>query len=103
MRTTLDCARLKPGMRLGADARDRRGRCLLREGTALTDTLIDELRRRDVRRVCIARDETRSEEELAARRQALTRHIRHLFRYLADDPLMDELQRVILDHRMRVL
>lgn len=69
-----------PGMCLGEDVRDGQGALLLAAGVLLTEHQLDVLERRGIQQVCVEVAEVLTEEERAARREAVRARLVHLFR-----------------------
>jgi hypothetical protein len=87
-------------MRLACDVCDSNGHPMLSAGAELNDSLLASLARRHVRQIQVEVEERLSEEERAARQEAVVNRLGKLFRHSGTDPLMASLREVLLRHRL---
>lgn len=90
----LDLAAAQVGMVLAQDVANATGQTLAATGMALTENLIDGLRKRGVERLSV-----RPQEGAAASAVARIEHIAYLFRKAEGDPLRDALRRALEQYR----
>lgn len=93
----------QPGMRLAMEVCDPAGVVLLAAGAELTATILPSLDKRGVKQVQVEVEESLSPEELAARREAVSRRLEYLFRHEGEAPLLERLKEVVLQYRLRGL
>ena len=92
-----------PGMRLGEAVRDANGAVLLAAGGELTEHLLEALRRRGILQVVVAEEETLSEAEREARREAVRARLSRLFRGAGQGEADRQLFDAVLDYRLEQL
>lgn len=97
---TLALDRVTPGMVLGADIQDVHGATLLAAGTALSDSHLASLQRRDVRQAVIEVRENLSEAERDALRVEVGARLRYLFRRTGEGEIDRVLYQTILEYRL---
>ena len=89
------------GMVLADTLHDAGGNVLLPRGATLGEATLNSLRRRGIETLTIvAPDAPPDPEREAARREALERQMRQLFRHAGDDATILTLRQTLLDYRL---
>jgi hypothetical protein len=84
------------GTVLGCDLLNEAGKVLLPEGTVLTESLIESLRRRNVLEIpWTPREPVLSAEELAAATEALRHRVNKLFRHAGEGEMVNRLRELM--------
>ncbi len=96
----LPIAEVMPGMVLGGDLLDNRGATLLPEGTEVTETLLDSLRRREVDALPIFVEEETPDPGEAALREAAQARLTSLFRRDGGNEADRILREVVFAYRL---
>jgi len=89
------------GAVLATDLTDSNGALILPESTILSQAVLDKLKTRGEKNVCIVIEENSSNEQRDALRQQVEEQILSRFRKSDDQPLMQELKRIILSHQLK--
>lgn len=94
---------VKPGACLSMDLSDFQGRLLLARGTILSERLLIMLRRQGVKQVQIQVEDDRPPEWIDEQRRLIQTRVERRFQGVEENPLMTELKRIILTHRLETL
>jgi len=99
----IELERAEPDMTLAQDLLDIEGHCLMTTGTLLTEDKLACLQRRGIRNLVVWRTETLSPQEVVVRRTAARTQLDRRFRRVEQEPAMQELQAMLLAHRLEGL
>lgn len=88
-----------PGMILAAEICNQQGNVLLPAGTELTISSILSLKKRSINHVVITIEDTRTEEEVAAKLANMKTWLDFLFRKCGENPELALLQELIFKYR----
>lgn len=103
MKTTKEISleQVTVGTELGADLHGSNSALILPVGTVLSRAVLDKLKARGVKSICVVVEESLSNEEREALRQQVDEQLSYRFRKLDDQLLMQELKRILLSHRLK--
>ena len=91
------------GKELATDLKDGNGNLVLLAGTILSAKVLEKLKARGIQSINLLQETGLSEEKKEITKQQHEKQLATLFRQVVDIPLMQELRKVLLIHRLRDL
>ena len=90
-------------MELAEDAIDAKGVRLVSAGTTLSVSSIRGLRNRNIENISIFKFEELTDEQRSEKRIAIEKELDARFSKVVNNPVMQELKEILLDHKCRYL
>jgi len=91
------------GMELATDVIDAKGVCLISAGTALSASSISGLQKRNIETIGVYKFEQLTDEQRDEKRKAIEQQLDHCFSKVIDQPAMQQLKQILLEHKSRDL
>lgn len=99
----LPLAQVCPGKILAEDVLDARGNLILKQGTLLTESVLNSLRRYKIKTIAVIDEENDAAEDVvdnAATKQQIQERLAKLFRHIGDDVATRSLRDWVGEYRL---